>query len=302
MTDSARTEAVSFVRNRIRQLRLVRARDLVPNPKNWRRHPRAQREALRALIVELGYVDALLVRELADGRLMLINGHLRAQTTPDALVPVLLLDVSAEEADKILLTFDPLAAMAEADAQRIRALLETVRTDSDAVEELLRCVAGLQLWQTLHPEELNLAEASPERADELRKKWGAEAGQLWQAGRHRLVCGDSREPAVVARLWENDKVRARMIWTDPPYGVRYADKNRYLNLSDRGNRIEKPIANDHLTEKEAGALFRDGLAATVRYCEPGASVYATVPAGRRCGISSTGSTQRASVSRPRWCG
>ena len=66
--DSAQTEALSFVRNRVRELRLVRAGDLVPNPKNWRRHPRAQHAALRSLIVELGYVDALLVSELETRR------------------------------------------------------------------------------------------------------------------------------------------------------------------------------------------------------------------------------------------
>ena len=36
-------------------------------------------------------------------RLMIIDGHLRAETTPDAMVPVLVLDVTEEEADKILL-------------------------------------------------------------------------------------------------------------------------------------------------------------------------------------------------------
>jgi hypothetical protein len=116
------------IRDRIRELRRVRAGVLVPNPRNWRRHPRAQaEEALRGLLTEIGYADALLVRELPDGRLMIIDGHLRAETTPDALVPVLLLDVSEEEANKILLTLDPLAAMAERDAERIEALLQTVK-------------------------------------------------------------------------------------------------------------------------------------------------------------------------------
>src|ERR1700756_638014 len=100
--------------DRIKELRRVRARDLVPNPQNWRRHPKTQREALRGLLTEVGYADALLARELSDGKLMLIDGHLRRETTPDVLVPVLVLDVTEEEADKILATHDPLAAMAGA--------------------------------------------------------------------------------------------------------------------------------------------------------------------------------------------
>src|SRR5271157_5106354 len=140
------------IRDRVVELRRVRAADLVPNPKNWRRHPKAQAAALRGLLEELGYSDALLARELSDGRLMLIDGHLRAETTPDAQVPVLVLDLDEKESDKLLLTLDPLASMAESDSERISALLQTVRTDSVAVEELLRRTAGERLWSLLHPQ------------------------------------------------------------------------------------------------------------------------------------------------------
>src|SRR4051812_19602077 len=85
------------VRDRIKELRRVPAKELVPNPKNWRRHPKAQGEALRGLLQEIGYSDALLARELADGRLMIIDGHLRAETTPDLHVPVLVLDLDEAE-------------------------------------------------------------------------------------------------------------------------------------------------------------------------------------------------------------
>jgi ParB-like chromosome segregation protein Spo0J len=129
----------------------VRARDLVPNPKNWRRHPKSQVDALRGLMNEVGFVDALLARELPDGRLMLIYGHLRAETLPAALLPVLLVDLTEEEADKVLLTLDPISAMARSDAGPIRALLETVRSDDEAVQNLLRITAGERLWDILHP-------------------------------------------------------------------------------------------------------------------------------------------------------
>jgi hypothetical protein len=134
-------------RDRIKELRWVRAGDLVPNPKNWRRHPQAQRDALCGLLTEIGYADALLVRELPEGRLMIIDGHLRADIDGDALVPVLVLDLNEEEADKLLLTLDPLAAMAESDSERIQALLETVQTKSEAVEQLIRRTAGEEAWQ-----------------------------------------------------------------------------------------------------------------------------------------------------------
>ena len=266
------------IRDRIKELRRVRAKDLLPNPKNWRRHPKAQVEALRDLLAEVGYADALLVRELADGRLMLIDGHLRAETTPNVEVPVLILDVTEEEADKILLTLDPLAAMAESDSERIQALLQTVRSDSEAVQLLFKRTAGDRLWQILHPEEVREAEISPDRAEELQAKWGTASEQLWKVGPHLIICGDSTQKAVVAKLWGDGGLPFRMIWTDPPYGVSYADKNEFLNALDRGNRVQKAIANDHYAE--AACIFSAALRIAVTRAENGASCYATVPGGR----------------------
>jgi len=74
--------ATKSFRDRIVELRRVPARELIPNPKNWRRHPARQVAALRAVLEEIGYADVLLARETPEG-MMLIDGHLRAETTPD---------------------------------------------------------------------------------------------------------------------------------------------------------------------------------------------------------------------------
>src|SRR3982751_1904303 len=118
------------IRDRIKELRRVRAADLRPNPRNWRLHPPQQQDALRGVLAEIGYADALLARELPDGTLILIDGHLRAETTPDAVVPVLVLDVDEAEADKILLTHDPLAGMATVSEENLQSLLAKVQIES----------------------------------------------------------------------------------------------------------------------------------------------------------------------------
>ncbi len=258
----------------------MRAGDLIPNPRNWRIHPKSQADALRGLLAELGFADALLTRELPDGRLMLIDGHLRKENVPpDAQVPVLVLDVTEEEADKILLTLDPLATMAEADTERIKALLATVRTESEAVQELLKRTAGDRLWEILHPHEIKEVEVTLERADELRAKWGIAAGQVWQAGPHRMGCGDSTDQTFVTLLWGRRGPTCRLVWTDPPYGVDYASKNAYLNKTDRGNRVQRPIENDKLTPEQTSQLFKAALGVAIPRCESRASCYATVPSG-----------------------
>jgi hypothetical protein len=136
------------VRDRIKELRRVRAAELRPNPRNWRLHPPAQQEALRGVLAEVGYADALLARELPDGTLMLVDGHLRAETTPDSIVPVLVLDVDEAEADKILLTHDPLAGMAIASEEQLHSLLADVRTENPAVREMFEALAKEQQLRT----------------------------------------------------------------------------------------------------------------------------------------------------------
>ncbi len=125
------------IRDRIKDFRRVKASLLRPHPKNWRIHPEAQQNALRGVLAEIGYAGALLARELSDGSLELIDGHLRAETTPDAEVPVLVLDLDEDEAAKLLAVHDPLAGMAETNENVLAELIDQVETESDAVQALL---------------------------------------------------------------------------------------------------------------------------------------------------------------------
>ena len=131
------------IRDRIRELRRVKASQLRPHPKNWRRHPAAQQDALRGLLAEIGYADALLARELPDGSLQLIDGHLRAETTPDVEVPVLVVDLDDQEAAKLLALHDPLAGLAETDEDVLADLLEDVETQNESLQAVLdRMLSG----------------------------------------------------------------------------------------------------------------------------------------------------------------
>ena len=89
------------------------------------------------MLAEIGFAAALLVRELDDGSLEIIDGHLRAETAPDALVPVLVLDVDEVEADKLLATFDLLPTMAGTNVEKLYSLVADVDTGNDAVRRML---------------------------------------------------------------------------------------------------------------------------------------------------------------------
>ena len=49
-------------------------------------------------------------------------------------------------------------------------------------------------------------------------------GDIWQLGRHRLMCGDSTDAATVDRLM--DGVKAKLLLTDPPYGISVVKTNK----------------------------------------------------------------------------
>jgi len=129
------------VRDRIRSLRRVKASTLMANPKNFRRHPDSQRNRLRAILSEVGYADALLAREETDGSLVLIDGHLRAEITPDQRVPVLVLDVSEAEADKLLATLDSVSQMAEVDKSKLSDLLRQIEFEEADLKRLADQIA-----------------------------------------------------------------------------------------------------------------------------------------------------------------
>ena len=127
------------IKDRVKELRRVPASELRANPKNWRRHPPSQEAALRGVLEDIGFADAVIARETDDG-LELIDGHLRQEVMGDQVIPVLVLDVTEDEANKILLTLDPLAAMAEKDDVAVQGLLDSLSLKEDTFSLLLESV------------------------------------------------------------------------------------------------------------------------------------------------------------------
>ena len=246
------------VRDRIVGLRRVKAAELVANPKNWRRHPERQRRALQELLESIGYADVLLARDV-DGRLVLIDGHLRQSLDPDQVVPVLVLDVTEREADTLLATLDPIAALAGSRQHALAELLDGLSPDGPALAELLDALAARSGVRPPRPV------VDPDAAPPLPDRPRSARGDLWILGGHRLVCGDARDPGDVARLM--DGYDADVLWTDPPYGVAYVGKTP--------DRLQ--IAHDD--PAELAPLLRAAFAAVDAVLRPGAPIYVCSPAG-----------------------
>lgn len=90
------------VKNRVKEIRMVKASELHGHPDNWRLHPKRQQAAMKGVLKEVGFASAIVARELPDGSLQIIDGHLRAEVTGSARVPVLIVDLDDDEARKVL--------------------------------------------------------------------------------------------------------------------------------------------------------------------------------------------------------
>lgn len=104
---------------------------------NWRTHPAAQQRALSGVLGSVGWVQSVIINERTG---TLIDGHARVRVADDAgetSVPAVWVDLSDDEERVILATLDPLASMAETDAEQLRALLATVASEDAALSELL---------------------------------------------------------------------------------------------------------------------------------------------------------------------
>jgi hypothetical protein len=185
-----------LVRDRIQGFCRVPASRLQPHPRNWRLHPPAQRSALQAVLQEIGYAGALIVRELPDGALQLLDGHLRAETTPEQQVPVLLVDLSDDEALKLLALFDPLSSLAEANAPALRAIAEELRLAAPVLQETLREATARQQSTERRPSEFR------PRTDDAR---AAPAYQVL------VQCRDEDEQRQVYERLTGEGLRCRLL-------------------------------------------------------------------------------------------
>lgn len=220
-------------RIRTKELRFVKASELRPHAANWRGHPPAQREAMEALLGEVGFAGAVIAYE-RDGELIIIDGHLREELIDgDQHIPVLVLDVNDRDADKILATYDPLGAMAEQSDERYRDLLSSLQMGSAMGQRL---ISGLLAG--VGPA---IGERAPDDAPELPKKAKARRGQVYACDDHRVMCGDTLED--LPTLLQGEEIG--VVFTDPPYGIDYD-----AVATGRSRRQLGKIVNDDVEDLE----------------------------------------------------
>jgi hypothetical protein len=121
---------------------------LLANPANWRTHPKAQRDALRGSLAEIGWVQQVIVNRTTGH---LVDGHARVEEAISAKakkIPVLYVELTPEEERLVLASLDPLGAMAQADNAKLGELLTGLEAATPALRDLLESLGAPSL-QTL---------------------------------------------------------------------------------------------------------------------------------------------------------
>jgi len=219
----------NFWQNRIVRYGEEAPDQLLANENNPRIHPKMQQQALEGSLEEIGWIQDVIVNLRTSeewgpdrGVETMIDGHLRVKLAlrhEQSSVPVKYVDLSPAQERLALATLDPITGYAAIDNEIMSGLLDGVEIENPDLSDFLDTLAEDLGFDWDDGQEVP-EDPGPQidRAAELQEKWQVERGQIWQVGRHRLMCGDATSAEDVGRLMEG-KV-ADLALTDPPYGIK----------------------------------------------------------------------------------
>ena len=193
---------------KIAKVQEVSLNKLKPYENNAKIHGAEQVEKLKASIVEFGFLTPCLI----DKEFNIIAGHGRvmaAQEIGMEKVPCVFIEGLTEAQRKAYTLADNrLGELGEWDMGLVYSELEDLQSMDFDIE-----LTGFELPEDEELEEITEDE-SPEPPEEPKTK----LGDIYDLGGvHRLICGDSTDVNVIDRLM--DGVKAKLLLTDPPYGI-----------------------------------------------------------------------------------
>lgn len=250
----------------------------------YARNPRKNDHAVdrvAAAIREFGFRVPVVAK--SDGTV--VDGHLRlkaAQKLQLAEVPVVLADdLTDAQVKAFRISVNRMAELAEWDDEllalevdELRGMnfdLELTGLDGDFLNRLLDTPPTAGTVPLCDPEEV------PEPPEVPVTK----PGDLIILGRHRLICGDSTDPAVVARLMAGKK--ADVVFTDPPYNVDYQGKTADALT----------IENDAMSDTDFYAFLLAAYRAMLEATKPGGPIYV-------CHADTEGANFRRAMTEAGW--
>jgi len=218
-------------------------KDLKPGDKEY--------EKLKRSIEQFGYVEPVIWNK-ATGRV--VGGHQRLKVLIDmgiTEVECVVIELSEEKEKALNVALNKISgdwdndklALLIADLQGADFDVSLTGFDDQEIESLFRTDT-----------EAGVKEDDFDVNEELQKPTFTKAGDIWQLGNHRLICGDSTKAETYDALMCDKK--ANLVVTDPPYNVNYEgtagkikndnmeNSKFYQFLLDAFTNMEKVMADD----------------------------------------------------------
>ena len=186
-------------------IRNMLVKDLIPYERNTKKHDKTQINNVAESIKQYGFVQPIVI----DKDNVVVIGHCRllaAKQLKMKEVPCVCVEDLTEEQVKALRIVDNKSNESEWDFDFL----------ADELAELDLSDFDFDFGIEDEEEETEIVEDEAPEVDEENEPL-TKLGDIWQLGRHRLMCGDSTDKATVELLMGGKK--ADMVFTDPPYGI-----------------------------------------------------------------------------------
>lgn len=243
--------------------------ELVPYAGNAKEHPEEQIEQIVSSIESFGFNDPVAVWHDDEGQPVIVEGHgrvLAAQRMGIGELPTIALDHLTDEQRRAYVHVHNQTTLTSGFD------LEVLQQELAALPEFDWGAYGFDVDELLEPmpDELDEDELPPAPAEPRTR-----LGDVWVMGRHRLMCGDSTDPAQVERLMAGRE--ADLLLTDPPYNVAYGQDNgnsRWDPVKGKRRTDQKTILNDKFDDEASFQRFiEDAMEAGKAVMRAGATWY-----------------------------
>lgn len=214
----------------IKELPLKELKPAAYNPRKKLKKGDKEYEKIKQSLLKFGYVDPIIVNE----DLTVIGGHQRLTVLKDLdyeTAKCVIVDLPKEDEKALNIALNKITGQWD-EALLADLLLDLQESDFNLDLTGFEPPEIDDILSNVHDKELSEDEFDVE--EELKKPTVSRRGDVWQLGKHRVICGDSTKSETYDQLLGDKK--ANLVVTDPPYNVdveETAGKILNDNMSDR---------------------------------------------------------------------
>lgn len=197
----------------IKELPLKELKPAAYNPRKKLKKGDKEYEKIKQSLLKFGYVDPIIVNE----DLTVIGGHQRLTVLKDLdyeTAKCVIVKLSKEDEKALNIALNKITGQWD-DALLADLLLDLQESDFNLDLTGFEPPEIDNILSNVHDKELSEDEFDVE--EELKKPTLSRHGDIWQLGKHRVICGDSTKSETYDQLLGDKK--ANLVVTDPPYNV-----------------------------------------------------------------------------------